>query len=150
MNVTPQISDSDTVTLSVRPTISRIKSFANDPNPELANANITNPIPEIQVREMESVLRLNDGDIAVLGGLMQDSIRDTDDGVPLLSQIDGIGEFFKFRDDRTTKTELVIFLRPRVVRDPSIETDLASFEQFLPENLPKAEPMKIPVQEYLP
>ena len=70
MSVTPQISDADDVLMNVRPTISRITGFVNDPNPDLARANVVSRIPEIQTREMESILKVTSGQIAVLGGLM--------------------------------------------------------------------------------
>jgi MSHA biogenesis protein MshL len=145
MNITPQIDDGDAVTLNVRPTISRILGFVNDPNPSLADpmlvgGAITSPVPEIQTREMESVLELRSGQIAVLGGLMQDRVAINTQGTPLLSDIEGFGEFFKFRDNDFTKTELVIFLRATVIRHPSVQTELQAFQQFLPENLPEAKP----------
>ncbi|MBK6636179.1 MAG: hypothetical protein IPG34_00090 [Rhodocyclaceae bacterium] len=49
---------------------------------DLANANVTTLVPIIRTREMESSLRLRDGQIAVLGGLMQDEISDKHDGIP--------------------------------------------------------------------
>jgi MSHA biogenesis protein MshL len=56
MNVTPQISDGDMVTIDVRPTVTRIIDTVKDPNPSLAAANVTSLIPITQTREMESVL----------------------------------------------------------------------------------------------
>lgn len=135
MTVIPQVNDSDTITLNIRPTISRISRFVEDPE------NPGNQVPEIRVREMESMLKLESGQIAVLGGLMQDEVRKDSRGLPLLSDLPRIGEAFKFRDNDFTKTELVIFLRPIVVRRPSIEADLRDFEQFLPKNLPDAQPV---------
>ena len=113
MSVTPQISESNSVLLNVRPTISRIIGTKRDPNPILP-ASIPNLVPEIQTREMESLMSVNDGDIAVLGGLMQDQLNNTDDAVPGISKIPFFGNFFTHRNDTTTKTELVIFLRPTV------------------------------------
>ncbi len=137
MTVIPQVNESDTITLNIRPTISRISRFVDDPE------NPGNQVPEIRVREMESMLKLESGQIAVLGGLMQDEVRKNSQGLPLLSDLPRIGEAFKFRDNDFTKTELVIFLRPVVVRRPSIEADLRDFEQFLPKNLPDAKPLSI-------
>ena len=131
MSVTPQISESGGVSLSVRPTISRILRFKNDPNPTLGRLN--NPVPEIQVREMESLLRMESGQIVVLGGLMQDSLQKSRDGVPLLSKVPVAGDAFSFRNDTGSKTELVIFLRPLVIRDASIEGDLKSYRTHLPD-----------------
>lgn len=133
MSVTPQIDNSDKVNINVRPTISRVLSFVNDPNPQLAQANTVSAIPQIQVREMESVLNVSSGNIAVLGGLMQDEIRKNTDSVPGLSQVPGVGNVFKGRNDATRKTELVIFLRPTVVNNASLESEeLSAFKQYLP------------------
>jgi general secretion pathway protein D len=134
MNVTPQISDDDSVSLNVRPTISRITGFVNDPNPSLATTNppIVNAVPEIQTREMESVLKVSSGQIAIMGGLMQDNIQTNRQGVPMLSRLPIVGDLFSYRNDTTTKTELIIFLRPTVIHDASIYGDLKTFQDLLP------------------
>jgi MSHA biogenesis protein MshL len=132
MSVTPQINDTGKVNVNVRPTISRVLSFVRDPNPQLLN--IPSNIPQIQVREMESILQIDSGNTAVLGGLMQDEIQRNTDAVPGLSDVPGVGNVFKGKNDATQKTELVIFLRPTVVPNASLESDeLQSFKQYLPE-----------------
>ena len=140
--VTPHVSASDEVILNVRPTITRVNRFVNDPQPDLAAAGVTNPVPELLVREMESVLRINSGQMAVLGGLMQDSRRVDTDGVPGLSNLDGIGGAFRYRKKDFVKTELVIFIRPRVIRNPSVRADLRSFRPYLPAGIETAQPMR--------
>jgi general secretion pathway protein D len=141
MSVTPQISQTDEVTLLVRPTISRVASFVNDPNPSLAGGE-PNRIPQIAVREMESVLRIGSGQLAVLGGLMQDETSRISDAVPWLSNSETFGDLFTSRNNTFVKTELVIFLRPWVIQTPDVQADLKSFEPFLPENIdPTAEPV---------
>lgn len=117
MNVTPQISEKQTVTLNIRPTISRIISFKSDPNPDLARAGVTSQIPEIQVREMETMLKIKSGNIAIIGGLMQDAIDQKTQAIPLLSKLPMLGDFFTYRNNQSIKTELVIFLRPVVIND---------------------------------
>jgi general secretion pathway protein D len=109
-------------------------SFVNDPNPELARQNVENPVPLIQIREMESILRLNNGQIGVLGGLMQDEERSLDAATPGISKIPFFGEVFKSRQREFSKTELVIFLRPVVIRTPSIDSDLNMFRRYLEQN----------------
>jgi len=133
MAITPFVSDADEVTLNVRPTISRILGFVNDPNPGLANAGVVNPIPEIQVREMESVLRLSDSQIGVIGGLMQDTSRKNTSSVPGVGDVAILGEAFKARDQESTKTELVIFIRPTVVDTASLNGDLQHLRAYLPK-----------------
>jgi MSHA biogenesis protein MshL len=137
MSVTPQINDTGKVNVNVRPTISRVLSFVRDPNPALNGANggvvIPSQIPQIQVREMESILQIDSGNTAVLGGLMQDEIQRNTDKVPGLSDVPGVGKVFTGKNDATQKTELVIFLRPTVVPNASLESDeLQSYKQYLP------------------
>ncbi len=132
MSVTPQISDSDQVTLNVRPTISRIVRFVNDPSPILAETGVINAIPEIQIREIESILKVYSGQVAVLGGLMQDTLENNSAGLPIASRMPGIRNLFSYRDDTATKTELIVFIRPVVVRQPSLDGDLEQYREFLP------------------
>lgn len=128
MSVTPKINDNESVTLTVRPTITNVVRTINDPNPALS---IANPVPVIRVREMESILKIDDRDIAVLGGLMQDTIRNGDNDTPFLSDVPVVGEAFKSRSRESFKTELVIFIRPVVIRDASIDADLQRYRDFL-------------------
>jgi general secretion pathway protein D len=132
MSVVPQISDTDTVLLSLRPTISRKIGDVADPNPSLAAAGVTSLIPVIQTREMESLLRVQSGQIAVLGGLMQDSVTNIEDTIPGVRNIPWLGQLLSQRRDLNQKTELVIFLRPVVIRDASVDGDFSSFRGLLP------------------
>lgn len=141
VSLTPQINDSGMVNITVRPTISRITGFVNDPNPSLQfdgrGIPLTNPIqnqvPQIQVREMESVLQVGSGQTVILGGLMQDNVQRNRDQVPGLGSIPRVGEAFSFRDEKVSKTELVIFLKPTVITNPSLDSDeLKFFQRFLP------------------
>jgi len=130
MTVTPQINDGGNVNINVRPTVSRVLGYKSDPNP---NLKIESLVPEIQVREMESMLQILSGNTAVLGGLMQDDILTNDDKVPGLSKIPGVGKVFTGKNDANRKTELVIFLRPTVIANASLESDeLANYKQYLP------------------
>jgi MSHA biogenesis protein MshL len=132
MSVTPQINDTGNVNINVRPTISSLIRYVPDPNPNITAIN-NQGIPEIQVREMESLLQVASGNTAVLGGLMQDVIIRKSDKVPGLSDVPAVGNVFKGKDDSTKKTELVIFLRPTVIPNASLESDeLQSFKQYLP------------------
>jgi MSHA biogenesis protein MshL len=134
MTVTPQIDANDTITLSLRPSITRVIGFVKDPNPTLARAGVTSMVPEVQTREMESVLKVHNGDLSVMGGLMQDRIDHKVDGVPVLSGIPLLGELFKYRNEAASKSELVIFLRPVVIKDPAIEGDYKGYGRFLPSD----------------
>ncbi|HEV7477450.1 MAG TPA: type II and III secretion system protein [Burkholderiales bacterium] len=129
MSVLPQINEADTIVLNVRPTIRRRVGNATDPNPALITPNL---IPIFETREFDSVLRLQSGQIAVLGGLMQDQRSRTEDTIPGINAIPGLGELLEQRSESNTKTELVIFLRATVVREPSIDGDYRALRGELP------------------
>ncbi len=135
MSVIPYINKDQIVTLNIRPTISRIIDTVEDPNPEFARANVRNEVPIIQVREIESILQVNSGDTAIIGGLMQDTINENKTGIPFLSSLPLIGDLFSYRDDSREKSELIIFIRPVVVNQASLQSDLEIFQQYLPENI---------------
>ncbi len=131
MSVTPQIEPSGMVSVNVRPTISRIIGYVNDPNPALGS--VVSRIPEVQTRELESMLRVQTGNIAVMGGLMQDSVNNTNDAIPGISSVPIVGSAFKYTNQISAKNELVIFLRPVVLQDASLEGDLQNFKALQPQ-----------------
>jgi len=141
MGVTPQVNEDGRVLLTVRPTVSRLLGFVNDPNPSLCDSNrgncIQNPVPQVQVREMESVLQVGSGQTVILGGLMQDNVQRSRESLPGAGSPANTGffsELFGFRSDRVTKSELVIFIRPTVIANPTLESEeLKFFQRFLPQ-----------------
>jgi general secretion pathway protein D len=146
MNVTPQISESEVVLLNVKPTISKVLSFVQDPNPALANpcgtatsiagtcgiAPIVSQIPQIQTRELESVIKVASGDIAVMGGLIQDGVNNNEDTVPGVNRIPGVTDVFSNKNLQNAKTELVVFLRPLVIKDASLDGDYRAYRVYVP------------------
>ena len=135
MTVTPFVNEQGAVTLNVRPTISRVVGTVDDPNPELQRQGVVNSIPVVQVREVESVLKVNSGEIAVIGGLMQDEISESTNAIPLLGQVPLLGPLFRYQENKKTKTELVIFLKPVVIDHASVDGDLREFKRFLPSDV---------------
>lgn len=130
MSVTPQVSAGGDITLNVRPTISGISGFKDDPNPSLGS--IPNRVPQIRTREIESVMRLRSGEVGVLGGLMEDRIDYGSGKIPLLGDIPLLGEAVTRRDNAVRRTELLIFLRPLLIEDPSTNGDYAAYRKRLP------------------
>ncbi|HHJ40150.1 MAG: hypothetical protein AXA67_07395 [Methylothermaceae bacteria B42] len=131
MSVTPNIDDNDMVLIHVRPTISRITGFVFDPNPLLAQAGTESRVPEIEVQEMESLLKIHDGNIGIIGGLMQDNVKESTDGVPVLARLPGVGDLFSVKTNDYEKSELVVFIRPTVIKNASLGGDLNEYEPFL-------------------
>jgi MSHA biogenesis protein MshL len=144
MNVTPQIAASGEVILNLRPTISRLTGFVEDPGVALSLAlarqsganvpDVSSRVPEIQTREMESIIKVSDGQIAVLGGLMREESSDGEDAIPGAKRVPLLGNLFRNRSRHSKKSELVIFLRPIIVRDASIEGDYKDLAHLLPDS----------------
>ncbi len=132
MSLTAQISDDGMVTLNVRPSISSISDLKQDPNPDLAG--IKNEVPQIRTREIESMLRIQSGDIAVLGGLMEDRMDNKSGRFPVIGDIPLFGEIFTTRNNASTKTELVVILRPTIIKDASFTGDFGHLATSLPGN----------------
>jgi general secretion pathway protein D len=131
MSLTAQISDGDTVTLNVRPSISSISELKRDPNP-IIPSTIPNYVPQIRTREIESLMRIESGDIAVLGGLMEDRADYKTGRIPGVGDIPFFGELFNTRSNTSSKSELVVLLRPTVIKDASLRGDYSALQDTLP------------------
>lgn len=120
INVQPSINlDDRSVSMSVRPTITRIVESVPDPAVAFVAAGLADPIesliPVVNIQEMDSVVKMNSGEALLMGGLMQDRTDSTQSGVPVLSEIPLFGAVFRGQTDVVRKTELVIFLRATIV-----------------------------------
>lgn len=144
LTLQPSINvDRGEITLMVRPTLSRITNFVTDPavaflSTQGGGANIENKIPVVEVRELDSILKLKSGQVMIIGGLMEDSSANTDTGVPGVSAVPWVGNLFKSvnKDDR--KRELVIFIRATLVGADGYtpEADRALYNKFTDDPRP--------------
>ncbi len=132
MQITPQIDAYDMVSLAVRPSITRLQGYVRDPNPALTQ--VANLVPIVQTRELDSIVRVPSNSIVMMGGLMEDRESRTKTGLPGLSDITGVDSLFGTKSVNTRKTELVIFLRPRVIYSADIEHDFRAAKGMLPTN----------------
>ncbi|NWB96294.1 type II secretion system secretin GspD [Pseudomonas gingeri] len=107
LNVRPQISEGGTVKLDIYQEVSTVDDRAS----AAAAGTVTNK------RAIDTSILLDDGQIMVLGGLLQDGYTQTNDGVPFLSSLPGIGALFRHERRETNKTNLMVFLRPYIIRD---------------------------------
>ena len=138
INVQPSIDlDNNMVSMAVRPTITRIVKFVNDPAVEIQNTDVESQIPVVNVQEMDSVVRMGSGQAIIMGGLMQDRVDSTQQGVPVLSEIPLFGAAFRNQADKVTKTELIVFLRATIVNDTNIhDTDKELYQMFASDRRP--------------
>ncbi|WP_049723790.1 pilus (MSHA type) biogenesis protein MshL [Gilvimarinus polysaccharolyticus] len=115
LDVTPQISEDDSVILHIHPVVSdvtdQLKNFT------IGDENFSLPLANRGVRESDSIVRAQSGQVIVLGGLMQETKVNQDGKNPGLSDIPLLGSMFRTTSRLTEKTELVILLRPIVVGD---------------------------------
>lgn len=110
INVQPAIDvDSRRVSMAIRPTITTITNFVPDPR------NAGNLVPQVNVQEFDSIIQVNDGQAVVLGGLIQDRVESTRNGVPVASEMPIIGGLFRSQQDTVSKTELVVFLKATII-----------------------------------
>ncbi|MGB0935181.1 MAG: type II secretion system protein GspD [Alphaproteobacteria bacterium] len=117
MVVHPTIDkESGRVTLTLRPTISRVVREKEDPAVSILSQNArTSKIPEVQVRELNSVLNVENGGVVVMGGLMEERSDNERNGVPGVGDIPILGDLLaSAKDDSKQVSELVIFLRATI------------------------------------
>ena len=106
LNVRPQISEGGTVKLDIYQEVSSV-----DPRGSVAAGTVT------KKRAIDTSILLDDGQIMVLGGLLQDGYSQSNDAVPWLSDIPGLGALFRNEARSVSKTNLMVFLRPYIIRD---------------------------------
>lgn len=108
LHVAPRVSADGNVRLDIEQEISSVvPSIA-------AAANLT---PTIQERKVKSQISVANGQTVLLAGLIQDQKSENKSGIPLLDQIEGIGNAFSNQDNQKSRTELIIFIRPQIIRD---------------------------------
>jgi general secretion pathway protein D len=113
LRVRPQVSEGGTVKLAIYQETSNIAPSAG------ASDIVTNK------RSIETNVLVDDGQIIVLGGLIEDSVNDGTEKVPGLGDIPVIGNLFKYQTRKRTKTNLMVFLRPTVIRSNEQSVNVA-------------------------
>lgn len=108
LSVTPRINESGRVQLEIEQEVSSVV--------KTTTSNIDSPT--IQQRRVKTTVVVNDGEVLALGGMIQDHASNASTQLPLLGDIPGFGAMFSNRDNSVGKTELLILITPRVVRDP--------------------------------
>ena len=109
LSVTPQIGRDGRIMLAIHPSITEKVGDAKAPD--------GNTAPIVDVREANTVVSVRDGETVFIGGLMQERTQEVIHSVPLLGDIPYLGALFRFTEQQKKKTELVILIRPRLLRN---------------------------------
>ena len=126
INVMPTIDLArNMVSMQVRPTISRITGYVNDPGVSLTLAQaglsdtITSAIPIVSTKEVDTVLNMRSGQTLVMGGLLEDRTEGTQQAVPILGELPVVGAAFRGQGDKIEKNELVILIKATIINAES-------------------------------
>lgn len=115
LKVTPHVNEGDSVRLDISQQISSLA-----PNPAGAVDLVTNN------REIDTSVMVSDGAMLVLGGLISDEVRETIRKVPALGDIPVLGNLFRYRREDHSKRNLMVFLKPSILRDEALESAISS------------------------
>jgi MSHA biogenesis protein MshL len=116
LDVTPQIDERNMITLHIHPSVSDVQQIERQIDLSGTLGTIRIPVPRSQIRETDSIVRVEDGQIVAIGGLMAQTQTEERSGVPGLSDIPFLGAAFRQTQQRSTKRELVILLKPTIIR----------------------------------
>ncbi|KAF7598708.1 MAG: type II secretion system protein GspD [Candidatus Dactylopiibacterium carminicum] len=116
LKIRPQISEGGAITMTVAQEVSSIDSTVNTDGTGIAT----------KLRTIETQVLVDDGQIVVLGGLIEDQVSNNEKRVPLLADIPWLGQLFRYRDRSHSKVNLMVFLKPTILRDSKANAALAS------------------------
>jgi MSHA biogenesis protein MshL len=146
LDVTPQIDDGNNIILHVHPQVSRVVEQTKVI--DLGNlGSFTLPLASSSVNETDTIVRVQDGNIVAIGGLMRQETLSAGSQVPGLGDVPGLGQLFQQRNRRTTKSEIVILLKPTIVQsDRNWQQDLNETRERLRALQPGSAPAPKPSQ----
>jgi MSHA type pilus biogenesis protein MshL len=151
LTLQPSINlDTQEITMNVRPTLSRVTASVSDPGVDIIVARnkaeddtaapIKSEIPVVEVRELDSILKIKSGEVMVIGGLMKEVNNNTDKGVPGASRVPMFGNLFKSVHKKNDLVETVIFIKATIVPSSNTvnETDQHIYKTFTHDPRPLA------------
>ena len=123
LTLQPSINlDTDEITMNIRPTITRSDSSVSDPAVNyLVNTSgesggtLSSAVPVVQVKELDSIVKIKSGQIMVIGGMMEETSVNKDSGVPYVMSLPFIGHLFKSVSKKNTVVQTVIFIKATIV-----------------------------------
>ena len=133
LDVTPQINDANEITLHIHPSITRVENQTKEFTINGEDGAL--PMALNTVRESDSIVKAKNGQIIVIGGLMQETTIEEKDGIAGLTQIPYIGNLFRVNTGKVRKSELIILLKPTIIDNdsdwiPSMQSGKKRLEQL--------------------
>ncbi len=129
LDVTPQIDDQGSVLLHVHPSVIDVKE--QQKTIQLQNGAFQLPLANSSIREADTIIKAQSGDVVIIGGLMSTRTRDEVSKVPFLGSIPWLGELFTNRKEVVDKTELIILIKPTVVGQGTWQRQLKKSQKLL-------------------
>ncbi|MFC1658606.1 type II secretion system protein GspD [Candidatus Omnitrophota bacterium] len=114
LNVTPHITNDDYIIMKIKPEISSVKEY-------LETNILQSRIPIVETSEAETVVKVKDGSMIMIGGLIKKEKSYSDKGVPFIYRLPIIGWLFGSKYEDFRKTELIIFLKPKIMSGENVE-----------------------------
>lgn len=140
------------VILTLRPTISKVSGYREDPSVAFKNVSysraskdgeqdtsVSNMVPVVETREMDSVLKVKSGDIVVMGGLMTESTSRIRSGLPHASKVPMFGDVVGANTEENQVSEIIIFLRASIIKSGHssvLKKDKSIYKKFMIDNRP--------------
>ena len=139
LDVTPQISDDDQITLHIHPSVSLVTDKTKTLNLGTLGT-ITLPLASSNINESDTIVRVQDGTIAAIGGLMKQSQTNADSGLPGTRGIPLLNNVFGSRSQQLSKSELVILLKTTVIKGDALWQQQAQEVNERMQNLRRPDP----------
>lgn len=137
LDVTPQIDDDGGVLLHIHPSVIDVSEQVKQI--QLSGSTLELPLAESEIRESDTVIKADSGDVVVIGGLMRTSNVENVAKIPLLGDIPIMGELFQNKSQQQQKTELIILLRPTVVGEGTWQQELQRSQAVLDSWYPSSQ-----------
>lgn len=134
LDVTPQISEDGSVILHVHPSVTLTEEQKK--TIDIGSEKLILPLAQSSVRESDTIIRANSGEVVVIGGLIETYNIDSESKTPILGDIPFLGELFKNKSQRSQKRELVIMLKPIVVGQDTWKKQLKDARSLLTKWFP--------------
>ena len=132
LSILPSIDlEREEIIMNIHPTLSRSSADVTDPGVELNaaafGADVTSTVPVVDIRELDTVMRIKSGQVMVIGGLMEEIYQDQDRGVPKLAKIPFIGNAFKSSTKVSSIVETVIFIKATIIPGEGVSVEDRKF-----------------------